>query len=329
MDQRDHQQARIERFRPVVLREGVALRIESLLADLVVDLLAHPAPLIERALHAELLDRPHRPIHGYPGHHPRVRELLAGPAHLPDSLVRVLPVVDNELDEVARQRPGLLVGADRELTREVQRIQYLAVDVELELCRRGVADAHRPRVLIAGQPIDLELGQAALTGWPVQGLEGGRIATRGAEQPIDEGTRLLRVAADVQRPQAERGVAHPAVAVVPVADAADLLWQGRGGRGDDAAGGPEGHCLDHHQRAANVVLPGTVVAQPRAPITPPHQRPLERAAGVGWLVRRQMRWVPAEHERHGLALLDREVCRRMQALTVDGDAGPKADRVGT
>ena len=44
---------------------------------------------------------------------------------------------------------------------EVDGVDDLAVDVELELGRRAVADAHRPRAAIAGEMRQLVLGQVA------------------------------------------------------------------------------------------------------------------------------------------------------------------------
>ena len=85
-------------------------------------------------------------------------ELAARPAHLPDALVRLLPVVDHEVDQVPSQCPRFVVQrADAELARQVERVEHLAVYVELELRGGRVADPNRTRVLITGQPVDLEL----------------------------------------------------------------------------------------------------------------------------------------------------------------------------
>src|SRR5256885_936483 len=67
----------------------------------------------------------------------------------------------------------------------------------------------------AGEPFNVR-------GWA--GTPGG-----GANQPVAPRDRLVFVACGEQGQQAERGVAQPSVAVVPVTDATDLLGQGRGG----------------------------------------------------------------------------------------------------
>ena len=65
--------------------------------------------------------------------------------------------------------------------------------------------------------------------------------------------RLVGVAGPDQRLEGERGVAQPAVAVVPVALAAEVLGQRRRGRGDDAAGLLVGEQPQRQQRAVHDV----------------------------------------------------------------------------
>ena len=67
----------------------------------------------------------------------------------------------------------------------------------------------------------------------------------------------------VQRLQRERGVAHPRVAVVPVALAARRLRQRRRQRGDRRAGRHVGQALDRQRRALDRLAPA-VVGDPRA-----------------------------------------------------------------
>ena len=62
----------------------------------------------------------------------------------------------------------------------------------------------------------------------------------------------------VQAPQRERGVAHPAVAVVPVALAARRLRQRGRRRRHERAGGHEREALQHQRRALQVIAPGMV-----------------------------------------------------------------------
>ena len=74
----------------------------------------------------------------------------------------------------------------------------------------------------------------------------------------------------VQAPQRERRVAHPAVAVVPVALAARRLRQRRRQRRDHRPGRRVGQALEHERRALQVLAPGMVGVgaggQPLAPV---------------------------------------------------------------
>ena len=75
----------------------------------------------------------------------------------------------------------------------------LAVDVELELLRGGVADAHRPGALVPGKLLELELGQAPLAADRVHDLDLRRVAGADPQQVVAEGERLLGVAGGEQR----------------------------------------------------------------------------------------------------------------------------------
>jgi hypothetical protein len=99
-----------------------------------VDVPANFAPRLQRSIAAELLDCAHGAIEGHPGHDLRVREVAPRTAHLPDALVRLLPVVDHEVNQVPGQRPRFVVErAHAELPRQMERVEHLAVHVELEL----------------------------------------------------------------------------------------------------------------------------------------------------------------------------------------------------
>src|SRR6185312_8705041 len=73
-----------------------------------------------------------------------------------------------------------------------------------------------------------------------------------------------------------RRIAHPGVAVVPVALAADVLRQARGRRGDDRAGGPVGEQLERERRAVHHLPPAALVDRVREPAPPEPHGALER-----------------------------------------------------
>ena len=122
----------------------------------------------------------------------------------------------------------------------MERVHDLAVDVELHLTVRGVADAHGLRVLISRQPRDMPLAQETLPAQAVHDLNLVGAAGSGAQQPVPPFFGLLVIAGVHQREKGERGVAEPAVAIVPVANSADELGERHGRRGDDAACGTIG-----------------------------------------------------------------------------------------
>ena len=277
----DQQQARVEALRAVGLHEAVQLRIEPLGADLGVDLVADLAPARHRhvagpgrpVVHAgeadrvlllalRLLEGADGTVEGDPGHDLRMHEVPAPAAHLPDALVGGAP----HLLEVAQQRladpPAIGVALQAALARLVERVEDLAVDVELELLHRRVADAHGLRVLVAGQPVELDLGQHALPGDAVEDVRLLRVAGDRAHEPVAPGAGLVDVAAVHERDEGEGRIAQPAEPVVPVAHAAEILRQGGGGRRHDAAGGMVDQRLQGEERALQDRVPGRARGRP-------------------------------------------------------------------
>jgi len=76
-------------------------------------------------------------------------EVASASPHLPDAVVGELPCGLDELRELAGRHARALFLGQAETARLVQCLDHLAVDVELELVARSVADAHRARLLIA------------------------------------------------------------------------------------------------------------------------------------------------------------------------------------
>lgn len=131
------------------------------------------------------------------------------------------------------------------------------------------------------------------------------MAGGGTQQPLAPGLGLLAVAGVEQRIQGQGGVAQPAMAIVPIAAAAQLLRQRRGGRGDDAAGRLEGQQLQrdqrtHHRVAARAGAVGPVAAL--GPFVPPGDGAVHAFHAVGHEMRRLVRAVVRQGERHGLPL---------------------------
>ena len=70
-------------------------------------------------------------------------------------------------------------------------VDDLAVDVELELAVRVVADPHRPRAGVAGQVRQLPLGQPRLAEDVVEHLQLGPGQARRVQHPVEERLGLL------------------------------------------------------------------------------------------------------------------------------------------
>ena len=120
--------------------------------------------------------------------------------------------------------------------RQAEQVGEPVHDVLLELGRRRAGHPRHAldaffhfvqfRCLLVGQ---LVLVEAPFARGAVHDLQLRRLAGHGPQQPVAPRRGLLHVAGEHQRVERERGVAQPAVAVVPVAHTADLLGQRRRG----------------------------------------------------------------------------------------------------
>src|SRR6266481_4030301 len=91
-----------------------------------------------------------------------MREIASRAAHLPDSFVRLLPARFQEIHQRALKAPRIVVAFQFVFSRDVKRVDYLAVDVELKLLMSGIADTHWRTFLIAREPWKLYLSKHAL-----------------------------------------------------------------------------------------------------------------------------------------------------------------------
>src|SRR6266516_2550571 len=183
-------------------------------ADLLVDAIADRAPAGDVGGQTALAGDPDRALDRDPAHQPRVSVVPAAAARLPD------PSSGWSQWSISHSVAGELHPA-------------VVVDVELQLGRRLVADAHRRRAHVALQVPELLLGQVLAPVDAVHDLQRARLALGGVAeaplQPIHERAGLLGEPEPEQRVEREGSVAHPRVAVVPVACAAEPLRQAGGG----------------------------------------------------------------------------------------------------
>ena len=166
----DQQHGRVQLGAAVVLGERAALGVVALLADLGVDLVAHRRATGPR--------RPAGPARPRLTARSKATQAITlectkcrrGPrtSQMPSS--GSVPVLLEEPQQRAHQAPGVPVEGQARLPAERDRVDHLAVHVELALAHRGVADPHRRRVLVAGQPVGLPFVEPALAGHAVHDL---------------------------------------------------------------------------------------------------------------------------------------------------------------
>ena len=201
------------------------------------------------------------------------------PTHLPYSLVGLPPVRLQPPDDSLDHAPPVRCRRHPELASAKDGVEHLAVDVQLALAGRGVADPDRTRVLVAGQPAELVLVEPPLSAETVHDLEVFRIAGDRAQHPVAPADRLFHVAGRHQRVEREDGVPQPAVAVVPVPDPAQKLRQ-RGRRGGhDPARRRVRQRLEGDQRAPHLLGPAAPVGRAARPLPPPRLGLVRRGAG--------------------------------------------------
>ena len=147
--------------------------------------------------------------------------LEAPGASLPDPFVRFAPAPAHRFAETGQQARRILVEAATSLREAGRGVDHLAIDIELQLTVRVVADPHRARARVAVEMRQLALGEVRLAENVVEHLQLGPAQARRVQHPVQEGVRLFPIAQREERAQGERRVAQPAVAVVPIANAAE------------------------------------------------------------------------------------------------------------
>ena len=250
--QADQEHRRIEIVALIGGRVGAGLLVPGVGQDVGGDLVTEGLPGGSAAVEKPLRD-PDAPVDRQPAHHLGVNVVPTGFADLPDAVVGLVPAgldrIDHRLDQ-----PPVLAG-DRRLGQEQlpDQLGNRPEHVELNLPASGVAHPHRTRAGIAGQFGDLGFGPDLVAGHGIerhQPLWSGRPVDH-AQHPIEEVHRLPEGAEFDKRRGRHRRIPQPAVAVVPVADAADVFREAGGGRRRDPAGGPVAEPLEHQGTATN------------------------------------------------------------------------------
>ena len=210
--------------RAVGLGEGLALGVVTVGEDVGVDGVAQLLPAVGGTGQVTVLaQRFDHAIGADPGHDLGVGEVPALAAHLPETVVGLIPGALEMVHQRELKVPRVVVVADPRVARQRQSVQRLAPDVELKLVRGGIADTDGRRVLITGQPRQLGLRQPPGAVEGVHDLEVGGITGDRAQQPLAPCFGLVVIPGGEQCLERRGGVAQPAVAVIPVARAPELL----------------------------------------------------------------------------------------------------------
>src|SRR5690606_3815926 len=96
-------------------------------------------------------------VERHPRHELPVDERPAAAARLPDPLVGVVPVLAQPVDDVDDVRPAVVADApvaERTAVEGVDRVERLAVDVELQLVGGAVAHPHGPGPHVAVEMVE-------------------------------------------------------------------------------------------------------------------------------------------------------------------------------
>ena len=182
---------------------------------------------------------------------------------LPDALVGVLPHLRGALGLRLDDRPEAMrqpVGHPRV---KQDRVEHRPEDVVLALVEGTVADPDGTGAGVARELVERRLREIPTAVDPVHDLQRAVLGRFDVGHELHELVRLPVELQPVQRLQRERRVAHPGVAVVPVALPSRRLRQRRRQRGDRRAGGHVGQALDRECRALDRV-PVAMVGNPSA-----------------------------------------------------------------
>src|SRR5207237_1235413 len=161
------------------------------LEDRLADPVALGRPLVRLRELAELRRERDGAVERDPAEHLRRQMVARLAAHLPHPGVALAPAAGGGGGEVGDEALDLRVELAELLAVEVERVQELAVDVELLLRPGAVPDPDRPRVAPAAEVRQLALAQVVLAADPVHDLERHVAAHATAGRAGHEGDEVL------------------------------------------------------------------------------------------------------------------------------------------
>ncbi len=240
-----------------------------MLEDVGLDLVGRRPPLRRLLGVAADLGQARRAVEGDPAHQLRRDIVLRRAARLPDPLIRVAPDLGGALGLRLDDRPQLPRQPLAPARVEQDRVEHGTEDVVLALVIGAVADPDGVGARVAGEVVERRLLEVPPAVDPVHDLQ--RAVLRRLDLG-DEGHELVGLLVEIQpveRLQGEGRVAHPGVAVVPVALTTRRFRQRRRERRHGRSGRHVGQALDRERRARDRVAEEVVgdarTTQPVAP----------------------------------------------------------------
>src|SRR5262249_18816741 len=175
-----------------------------------------------------------------------VLRLAAG---LPDALVGVAPDPGGALRLRLDDRPEPARQALVPAGVEQDRVEDGAEDIVLPLTEGGIAYANRARTCVAREGVPRRFVQLATTIGAVHDLQTTVLVGLDIGNELHELVRFPVKVEPVERLEHKGCVAHPRVAVVPIAFSARCLWEGGGESRDRRTGRHIGQTFDGECRA--------------------------------------------------------------------------------
>ena len=276
-EDRRQQRGRIQGVGVVVLAEHAVLH--AVLQDVGLYLLGGGAPGGSELRAAADLRQLGGAVHGDPAHELGRHVVLRRAAGLPDPLVGIAPDGGGALGLGLHDRPQAPGQPLAVAGVQQDRVEHGAEHVVLALVEGAVADPNRARSHVPEELVARGLGEVAPPVDAVHDLKPAVLVGLEIGHELHELVGLPVQLEPVERLEGEGRVAHPGVAVVPVALTAGRLGQRGGEGGHGGAGRHVGETLDRQGRALDGLAPAVVdiagapePASPEASAWPPSAR---------------------------------------------------------
>ena len=193
------QQARVELLRAIGLDEGIAARDRSPSRRLRDEFVARARATASSGLVAVPGRTRDRAIERHPGHDLRMREVPRLAAHFPDAGIGLRQMPARYSSTAFAASRAAVAAASPPFAACMQRVRHLAEDIELQLRRGRIADAHRLRVRVTRRARSSHSGSCRSPATPYMICNLRRVARDRAQQPIAPRLRFFVISGSHER----------------------------------------------------------------------------------------------------------------------------------